>query len=51
MGVIYDLKHGPQRHVLRPWRLTCRCRFETFPCPPVRMGIAPAAIRISWRLW
>jgi hypothetical protein len=47
----YTIKHGPRRHILRPWRLDCACRFEAYPCPPVRLGAARAAIRTAWNLW
>ncbi|MBB4749115.1 hypothetical protein [Actinoplanes lobatus] len=44
----YTLRHGPQRHILRPWRLDCRCRFEVYPCPPVRLGVVQPAVRTRW---
>ncbi|GIE29947.1 hypothetical protein Ait01nite_029920 [Actinoplanes italicus] len=47
----YTLRHGRMRHILRPWRVDCRCRFEVFPCPPVRMGVARPAVLTAWRLW
>jgi hypothetical protein len=52
MGVTtYTIKHGPRRHILRPWLRDCACRFEDFPCPPVRLGMVRPAIRTVWVLW
>ncbi|MEV6297865.1 hypothetical protein AB0M02_00495 [Actinoplanes sp. NPDC051861] len=45
----YTINHGPRRHLLRPWRRDCRCGFEVYPCPPVRLDVVkPASSRTRW---